>query len=175
MIDLKKYVKVVLYAYPTLKTIGEEYAIHISNKALLSYKSQKPAEELVEYLAKEIIYKQRLEWLKGFLEGIMDKLDDTEKALLRLRYFSPCKNRKKEIQKENAEVYTAIATWTDSSYFRRQNKLAKKIGNMIENAGFSEEIYQKDFAFIDILQCVARFLDRGGEGKLQEKERLENK
>ncbi len=168
---LKKYVKVVLYAYPVLKTIGEEYRIHISNRALLSYKSQKPAEELVEYIAKEIICKQRLEWLKWLLDETMDKLDEEEKALLDLRYFSPCKNRRRKmLDGVSKEKFKKIAAWSDSTYFRRQNKLAQKMETALENVGFTEEIFQRDFAFIDILQCVSRFLDKKGS-VLHQKER----
>ncbi len=172
VIHLKKYVKVVLYAYPVLKTIGEEYQIHISNKALLSYKSQKSTEELFEYLAKEIICKQRLEWLKRLLDGVMDKLDEEEKALLHLRYFSPCKSRKRGLETEKAQVFLGIAAWSDSTYFRRQNKLAQKMETMLENKGFSEEIFERDFAFIDVFQCVGRFLDGNGEEKIRKKERV---
>ncbi len=168
---MKKYVKVVLYAYPVLKTIGEEYQIHISNKALLSYKSQKSAEELFEYLAREIICKQRLEWLKKLVDGVIDGLDQTEKALLYLRYFSPCKSRKKEMEKGNEEVFSAIKNWSDSTYFRRQNKLGEKMEALFYNVGFCEEIYQKDFAFIDVFQAVTRFLDGKGEEKIRKKER----
>ena len=171
VIDLKKYVKVVLYAYPVLRTIGEEYQIHISNKALLSYKSQKTTEELAEYLAKEIICKQRLEWLKRLLDGILDKLDTTERALLHLRYFSPCKNRKQGIERGDASVFSTIRSWSDSTYFRRQNKLAIKMESMLESVGFSEEIYEKDFAFIDVFQAVSRFLEGKGEEKIRKKER----
>lgn len=172
---MKKYVKVVLYAYPMLKTIGEEYQIHISNRALLSYKSQKSAEELVEYIAKEIICKQRLEWLKRLLDETMDKLDEEEKALLNLRYFSPCKNRKRRILESTEEIFKKIAAWSDSTYFRRQNKLGEKVEAALENVGFCEEIFEKDFAFIDILQCVSRFLDKKGDALYQKERKAQAK
>ncbi len=169
---MKEYAKVVLYAYPILKRIGEEYQIHISNSALLSYKSKKSAEELVEYLAKEIIYKQRLEWLAHFLEGIMDKLDETEKALLQVRYFSPCKSRKSGGEGEGqGAVFQKIAAWTDSTYYRRQARLSEKIETLFTSGGLSEEIFEQDFAFIDILASVARFVQRGGDEPLRKRER----
>ena len=166
---MKKYVKVVLYAYPTLKLMGEEYQIHISNKALLSYKSQKPTEELVEYIAKEIICKQRLDWLKKLLEKLMDKLSETERGLLQLRYFSPTKSRKR--CEEKGGIFAEIASWTDSTYYRKQNALGEKMERMLEGVGFSEEIFEKDFAFIDVFRCVVRFMERGGEDSLRKRER----
>ncbi len=168
---MKKYAKVVLYAYPILQKIGEEYKIHISNRALLSYRSQKSAEELVEYLAKEIICKQRLEWLKTFLESVLDKLDETERTLVQLRYFSPSKSRKKKEQEEKTGVMEKIAAWSNSTYFRRQKRVEERIERLLEGGGLTEGIFEKDFAFIDILASVARFVDRGGDKAFCERER----
>ncbi len=169
---MKKYVKVALYAYPILKKIGEEYQIHISNRALLSYKSGKTTEELAEYLAKEIICKQRLEWLKGFIDERLEGLDEIEKALLYLRYFSPSKSRRDLTRlQENAQALEKIDAWSDSTYFRRQAKLADKVERAFMQGGLIEEIFERDFSWIDILQGVARFVDRGGEKRLRRKER----
>ncbi len=169
---MKEYAKVVLYAYPILKKMGQEYQIHISNSALLSYRSKKSAEELVEYLAKEIICKQRLEWLKGFLDRVLDKLDETERALVKVRYFSPCKSRKTGGERtETSAVFSKIAAWSDSTYYRRQTKLSEKIEKTLADEGLTEEIFQRDFAFIDILAAVARFVQRGGDGAFGKRER----
>ena len=54
---LEEFVKAVLYAFPVLEEMEEEYETHIRNKAVLSYKSQLPTEELAEYIVKEIIEK----------------------------------------------------------------------------------------------------------------------
>ena len=54
---MENYTKVVLYAYPLLRTVGEDYAEHIRNKALLSYDSAMTTERLAEYLAEEILCK----------------------------------------------------------------------------------------------------------------------
>ena len=67
---LENYVKVVLYAYPILKNVGQDYQQHIQNKALLSYKSEALAERLVEYIAEEIINKRKSrpgtpQWSRG--------------------------------------------------------------------------------------------------------------
>ena len=56
---MENYVKVALYAYPILRTVSEDYAEHIRNKALLSYDSGKSAEQLAVYLAEEILQKAR--------------------------------------------------------------------------------------------------------------------
>ena len=169
---MENYVKVLLYAYPMLKTIEKEYAVHISNRAILSYRSRKSTEQTVEYIAKEIICKQRLEWLRSLIDKVMEKLNEEEKALVVIRYFCPCKNRKMgAMQKENATIYQEVATWSDGKYFRRQKKVAEKICGLLENMGFSKELYERDFAFIDVLQSITRFVERGGDSRWNEKER----
>jgi len=84
---LENYVKTVLYAYPLLKTVGEDYAEHIKNKAVLSYNSPKSTESLAEYLAEEILRKNCLLWLKEVIERTVDKLSALDRGLVEMRYF----------------------------------------------------------------------------------------
>lgn len=88
---LENYTKVVLYAYPLLRTVGEDYAEHIRNKALLSYDSAMTTERLAEYLAEEILCKERLEWLKRTVEDVLSRLSDVERTLVAIRYFGKTK------------------------------------------------------------------------------------
>ncbi len=169
---MKNYVKVVLYAYPMLKTIGREYQIHISNRAVLSYKSMAPAQELAEYIAGEIICKQRLEWLKNVLDGIWERLDDTEKTLLAVRYFGGVKKRKALAEKKNVAPCAAdIAVWTESKYFRRQQRLAKKVEAMLLAASVTEELFESVYAPLDIFAPVIRFVEKGKEQGIVKRER----
>ncbi|MBP3422500.1 MAG: hypothetical protein J6K86_01910, partial [Clostridia bacterium] len=55
VIVLKNYVKIILYAYPLLKTVEKDYEEHIGNKALLSYDGRWTAEQTAEYIAGEIL------------------------------------------------------------------------------------------------------------------------
>ena len=106
---MENYLKTVLYAYPLLKTVGEDYAEHIRNKAVLSYNSSLKTEDLAEYLAKEILRKNNLLWLRGAIEGVLAKLDDTERALIAARYFG-----KKKIPLHKA----GEQEWSDRTYFQ---------------------------------------------------------
>ena len=56
---MEKYLKAVLYAYPFLETVEQDYDEHIKNKAVLSYRGDKSAEELAVYIAGEIIRRDR--------------------------------------------------------------------------------------------------------------------
>ena len=83
---MKNYAKVIWHVYPFLKAVVKDYEEHIRNKAVLSFDSRTTAERLAEYIAGEIIVKERLQALKGKLDEVVDKLDDTEKKLLAMRY-----------------------------------------------------------------------------------------
>ena len=84
---MENYVKVVLYAYPFLQNVGRDYEEHIQNKAILSYRSNKTAEEVALYLAEEIIRQRELVALKNLIDGVLDKLSTVEKLLEQIRYF----------------------------------------------------------------------------------------
>lgn len=163
---LENYVKVVLYAYPILKNVGQDYQEHIQNKALLSYKSEALAERLVEYIAEEIINKRKLEWLKHAVEAVLERLDVTEKTLVAIRYFQKERTiKRKPLSVENAP------SWSASTYFRKQNRLGEKVGAMLREYGVTNEVFENDFAPLDIFRRISRFVEQGKDRQITENER----
>ena len=169
---MKNYVKAVLYAYPTLKGIGAEYQTHIQNKAVLSYRSDLPALALVEYLASEIVYKRKLEWLCLEIEKVLGKLSLTERTLIAVRYFGVGK-RKKPLSKATNELPSRAecGSWSESRYFRTQRKLYKKVEAMLRVAGVTEEVFDRDFAALDIFAGITRFVNGEKDGEISKRER----
>ena len=92
---MEKYIKWVLYAYPSVKELVKGYEEHIKNCAVLSYRGNRTAEETALYLAEEILEKRRLEWLVSCVEEVFDKLSDMEKLLVQIRYFGKERKIKK--------------------------------------------------------------------------------
>ena len=84
---MENYIKTVLYAYPLLKSAEEAYRTCIQNKALLSYRSYKSAEEVAEAIVKEILEKEDLSWLKARIELALQGLTEEERALIAARFF----------------------------------------------------------------------------------------
>ena len=161
---LENYVKVALYAYPILQTVSEDYAEHIRNKALLSYDSGKSAEQLAVYLAEEILQKEKLEQLRGILERVLRKLSDGERALLALRYFGKRKATKETLRgKEIRGEDLATLTSRDRSYFRQLERLGRKVGAMLVAEGFTKERYLQDYADVEWIAKIHRFVERGEE------------
>ena len=175
---MENYAKAVLYAYPLLKNVGREYDEYIRNKALLSYRSASPAWALAETIAEQIVEKQKLEWLKERVEKVLARLDDTERTLLAVRYFRGggrsggllIKKTPVEADGKRAE----IAAWSERKYFRRQSRLAEKVGAMLCGVGITEEVFEREYAPLDTFRKIYEFVQAGkdGEAKGRERERL---
>lgn len=157
--------KAVLYAYPLLKTVEEDYAEHIRNKALLSYNSRLTTQELAEYLAGEILYKSRLVWLKEVIEQTLARLSETERALLKIRYFG--KNRKRCLQglgKDFPKGENPLE-WSERKYFRMQQKVGEKTVAMLKLAGVTRALFDRELAEIDIFRKISEYIDRQERGE----------
>ena len=149
---MENYLKTVLYAYPLLKTVGEDYAEHIRNKAVLSYNSSRLTEDLAEYLAKEILRKNNLLWLRGVIEKTVEKLDDTERALVAAKYFG---KKKLPLRKDGEEE------WSERTYFRQQEKVGNKLGGMLVVAGVTREFFEKELQGVELIGKIHRRVSEG--------------
>ena len=148
---MENYLKTVLYAYPLLKTVGEDYAEHIRNKAVLSYNSSLKTEDLAEYLAKEILRKNNLLWLRGAIEGVLAKLDDTERALIAARYFG---KKKIPLHKAGAQE------WSERTYFRQQQKVGEKVCGMLVAAGVTKEFFDTRLQGVELISKIQKHVDK---------------
>lgn len=146
VIGLVKYAKAVMYAYPLLKSVEKDYDQYIQNKALLSYKCE--AFTAAWTIAKRIQEKRSLVWLRERVDKLLKVLSQSERALVEARYFG----------KKSAENGTECGR----SYFRRQNRLAKKIACVLSELGVTQEVFDKAFAEMDIFQSIYRFAERKG-------------
>ena len=148
---MENYLKTVLYAYPLLKTVGEDYAEHIRNKAVLSYNSSRSTEDLAEYLAKEILRKNDLLWLRSVIDKTLAKLNDTERALVGARYFG---KKKIPLHLEGEE------SWSERKYFRQQEKVGNKLGGVLIVAGVTKEFFDTRLQGVELIRKVHRLVER---------------
>lgn len=130
--------------------MDKDYEIHIRNKAILSYRSPMAAERLAEYLAEEILCKDRLLWLKERIERLLEKLDKVERALVEIRYFGR-KKRMGEFLKAESE-----GGWSERKYFRMQDKLGEKLESLLHGLGVTKEVYLRDFEQTEIFKTVRK-------------------
>ena len=166
---MKNYIKAVLYGYPLLENVDEDYQIHIQNKAILSSRTDKSAFELAVALAKEICEKQDLEWLKDCVEKALEKLTDVERELIAVRYFGKGRKLKKISLKDSGQAQSEIASWSERKYFRFQNRLAEKISSLLVRLGLTEEVFESRFAGTDIFQKLYRFVCDGKDQKIAQR------
>ena len=155
---MENYVREILYGYPLLKTVGEDYEIHIRNKALLSHGVHVDGLRLAEYLAGEILTMDKLEGLKSVVKGALDKLSDEERILIEGRYFG---NRKKLRDFLKRRTLEGQAPWSHRKFTRRQNAAERKVSVLLFCAGITQEKYLRDFASMDIFVKVRERMEHG--------------
>lgn len=158
---LEKYVKAVLYAYPVLLTVEKEYGQHIENMAILSYRSNKDAETLMENIVEEIIVKDKLLRLKGILESVLKELSVTERAVVGVRYFGV---EGKAERLASLERYTGARVWSESRYSRMQARLLRRIAERLALKGLSKAVFEREYAEMELFEKIFRYMSKRKEG-----------
>lgn len=168
------FVQAILYAYPYLKTVEEDYGVSIRNRALLSYRSQKTAEEVAISIAQDILEKQKLLWLKEKVESALQSLTDAEKTLVAIRYFQKERKMKKPVAKSTAckekEQTCQKEKWSERKYFRVQNRLCEKLKAEFIRLGVNKAVFEKQFAYMDLFAKISAYLQKRAE-KMSNKEK----
>ena len=152
--------KAILYTYPKLKALEEDYAQHIENKAVLSYKYIGDPSVLAEYIAGEICKKRKLAWLKEELDQVFNRLTEEEYLLLSIRYFGKISRAKNERAKiDTAKELLEKYQWSERSYYRKQNRVLKKMIAEVNRIGINKEVFEKEYLQFEFLRAVYRFLN----------------
>ncbi|MBD5636766.1 MAG: hypothetical protein HDP28_02950 [Clostridia bacterium] len=151
------FVKAILYVYPTMGALSEAARGAAENKALLSYRSRFNAMHDLEEVAEEIFLAERLDSLKRITENLLARLDKEELFLLEYRYF----RRKKMLAKFGEEV-----PCSERNYFRKQEKLLRKIAAQFSLNGVTEEYFLEAYKNSVCLMKVYRAIVSGGEQKI---------
>ncbi len=170
------YVKATLYAYPQMESIGKSYGEHIANRAICSHDGRVATEKLMVYLVGEIEEKRKIERLKLILDKALSGLSAEEKLLLDIRYFGKMEQSKRIFASIKAGLaegeYAKIPLWSERTYFRRQTALLKKIALRLKTQGVDKEEFLKEYAGLDGLGHIYRYLElRCEEASVLKKER----
>ncbi len=166
---MKNYAKIILYAYPFLRTVGKDYEEHIRNRAVTSYDSRFTAEGLAEYLAGEILEMRRLEWLKEKVEEVLGKLSSVEKTLVAIRYFGKEKGVKRLVKTDFQPL--GKKRWTERTYFRRQQRLGERLQALLILSGITEQVYEEKFAGVELFAKIGKAIEAGKDKNISVKER----
>ena len=166
--EMDDYVKLTLYAYPLLEEVIKGYEIHIQNGAVLSYRSNKTAEETAIYLAEEILEKRRLERLQASVDEVLDKLSAVERTLVKIRYFGKERKIKKSLAPTRERGYE---NWSESKYFRMQNKLLLKLKGLFTACGLTKEEFEREYAKNELFRRAYRRFQGDKDRKIRPNER----
>ena len=90
----------------------------------------------------------------------MDKLSVEEKFLLQVRYFG---GKNKVISAYSDEEIHKIFG-SRRSYYRKQEKLVKKIGEKFARNGLNEECFYREYGSIELIRRVDKALAAGRRG-----------
>lgn len=123
------YVKVLLYAYPSLPRIAEAVGTGAENKAFLSFRAYGSAFGIAERVVEEILVKNNLERVYCALREAVSRCTDQEKFLLEYKYF----RRKRELKDCDESALS------ERTYYRRQQRLLKKIAEQLAAQDWTEE------------------------------------
>ena len=166
---LENYVKAVLYAYPLLETVEKDYEEHIYNKAILSYKSDKPAEVLAEYIVGELVEKQRLIWLKALTKKVLNCLNEVERTWIAVRYFGKTKKIKNPLPLDRQMNGRGVLS--EGKYFRMQQRLGNKVGERLVAEGLSKDRFENEFKNMKIFEDIFKFLERKKDCQISQREK----
>ena len=176
---MENYVKAIMYAYPRMEALEKEYAEHIENKALLSFKGRERTESLLEYLAGQILQKEKLSALKEIVDKVWAQLSDVEKTLVAIRYFGkqtkikrfPFKDEKAFENAEAMKFRLKGALSSERNYFRRQARLVKRLAILFRFYGLTEEVFLKEYAEIETVKRIFELVNEGKDKRLTASER----
>ena len=149
--------KAVLYVYPMMKKLAEATRVGARNKALLSYRSRCDALHDLEAVAQEVLLAQRLDDLSELIDALLEQLNQEELFLLEYRYF----RRRKAL----AQLGSDIAC-SERNYFRKQERLAKKVASYLFARGITTEYFFTAFKSCTCLMKVYNAVANGAEKKI---------
>ncbi len=152
------YTKTVLYAYANIEAVKEQIDDFVERKALSSMSDYTPCIEQCESILNYTAQKVALIELKEIVSKVLKKLSDYELNCLDYKYF---KQKPKEFYKD--------FDCESRGYFRRQVCLIKKIADLFENVGLTDEWFKKNLLTSNFFKEMLKRVEQ------QEKQNYKNK
>jgi hypothetical protein len=101
------------------------------------------------------------------LDKLFQKLSEEERLLLQVRYFGKIRRAKNgerecfsEITKSLKQEVVEKFRWSERSYYRKQNRLLKKLIAEFNRIGLNKESFEKEWLHYEFLRAVYRFLEK---------------
>lgn len=134
------YEKTILYCYGKIQEYIEESERMIRYKALTSYSVKESTMYQIEKIIDLIYAKNRLAELKEKLDGIFAKFSKDERECIDYKYY--------RIKPREDFDYTS------RNYFRKQQRIIKKIGNLLAKKKMDEKWFCDNYLDIYFLRNI---------------------
>lgn len=158
---MKDYQKVLLYAYPKLGRVAEDIGQIVLAKARASVMGKETALSCAEKLIGYNFLREQLLFLQGELDGLCAELTREERFLLEYKYF----RRRREL----AAYADLRLQYSERTYFRRQQRLARTVNALLLRRGLSEEWFFEAFSGVPFFMAALENVRAGGEGRMVDK------
>ena len=158
---MKDYQKVLLYAYPKLGRVAEDIGQLVQAKARASVIGREPALACAEKLIGYNFLREQLLFVKDELEALLGCLSREERFLLEYKYF----RRKREL----AAYADLRLSYSERTYFRRQQRLARTVNAELVRRGLTEEWFFEAFSGVPFFMAALEGVREGGEGRMVDK------
>ena len=127
------YTRTILYAYANIDAVKEQIDDLVERRALSSMTDFSPCIEQCEKMLEYTAQKVALIELKGFVDRVLKKRSAYEMDCLEYKYF-----------KRKPKEYFIGFDYESRSYFRKQVRLIKKLGEGFEGVGLTDSWFEKN-------------------------------
>lgn len=152
------HVRALLYAYPMAEMLARAVRDGAKVRAALSFRNQRGTLSVMESIAADMEYADRLLHWKEQLERAISYCGEEERFLLEYKYF----RRGKHLSAEGAGVLAC----SERSYFRKQRELLEKLARRLARRGCTREAFYADFEGFSPLMRIVSALENGWERRL---------
>lgn len=137
------YVKCILYAYPVLDKIIAQTDTLVERRALASMNDFSPCASQCELILDLTKRKQSFIDLKLACDSILKRFSSEEMKCLDFKYF----------KQKPKEIYSGMDTYS-RSYYRKQTKILVAFGELLEESGMTDEMFEERYLINEFLQAV---------------------
>ena len=135
------YAKTILYAYRNLDAVMRQLDELVMKKALSSMSDLSPCEAQCNNILNLTAQKDILIGLKLKTKEAVDRFSDDEKDYLDYKYF-----------KLKPKEYYIGFDFTSRAYFRKQIRIVDKFAKRMENAGITDDFFEKKCLSIEFFR-----------------------
>ena len=153
--NAEDYVKTILYFYPHIRAYSEAVGVSVKNKAALSFQKSDVFAAALPIVSDKFL----LDALKRLHEdalALFKAFSKEERYLLAYKYF-------------RREEEAVPLTYSERSYYRKQNALLKKTAAGLKRAGWTEERFLCEFGECGFIMKILKAVRTGRERELVKK------